>query len=124
MVTYAKILQNNPPVQLNYRLNCSFWETEIIAKIIIKIFFITVNKSQFCVGVVALFDASILLTEMRNYSKLQLLQLYVTNRCTVCTNLSDVWLCLGLEFQGPGPRLHLHSNLFSVAVGRVGLILN
>ena len=45
MVTYAKILQNNPPVQLNYRLNFSIWKTEIIAKIINEKFFITINNS-------------------------------------------------------------------------------
>ena len=39
MVTYAKILQNNPPVQLNYGLNSSVWKIEIIAKIINEIFF-------------------------------------------------------------------------------------
>ena len=39
MVTYAEILQNNPPVQLNYRLNSSIWQIEIIAKIINEIFF-------------------------------------------------------------------------------------
>ena len=30
----CQILQNNPPVQLNYRLNSLFWKIEIIAKII------------------------------------------------------------------------------------------
>ena len=39
MVTYAKILHNNPLVQLHYRLNFSFWKIEIIAKIINKISF-------------------------------------------------------------------------------------
>ena len=39
MVTYAKILQNNPPVQLNYRLNFSIWKIEIISKIINEKFF-------------------------------------------------------------------------------------
>ena len=46
MVTYAKILQNNPPVQVNYRLNFSFWKIEIIAKYINKTFFNTVNNSD------------------------------------------------------------------------------
>ena len=27
MITSAKVLQSNPPVQLNYRLNSSIWET-------------------------------------------------------------------------------------------------
>ena len=39
MVTYARILQNNPPVQCSYRLNFLFWKIEIIAKIINTIFF-------------------------------------------------------------------------------------
>ena len=50
----------------------------------------------------------ILLTEMKNYSKIQRLQLYVTKRYTVCVNISDLWLGLGLESQGPSPRLHLY----------------
>ena len=42
----CKILKNNPPVQLNYRLNSSIWKIKIIAKIINEIiFFITVNNS-------------------------------------------------------------------------------
>ena len=49
-----------------------------------------------------------LLTEMKNYSKLQLLQLYVTKRYTVCINISDLRLGLGLESQGPSPRLHVY----------------
>ena len=52
--------------------------------------------------------AYILLTEMRNNSKLQPLQLYVIKRYTVCINILDLWLGLGLESQGPGPRLHLY----------------
>ena len=46
------------------------------------------------------------LTEMKNYSKLQPLQLYVRQlyvrkRYTVCINiLLDLWLGLGIESQG------------------------
>ena len=47
MVTFAKVLPNNPPVQLNYRLNSSFWRIEIMAKITNKsFFFIIVNNSH------------------------------------------------------------------------------
>ena len=51
-----------------------------------------------------------MLTEIKNYSKLQPLQLYVTKRYTVCINISDLWLGtgLGLDSHGPRPRLHLH----------------
>ena len=45
---------------------------------------------------------------MKNYLKLQPLQLYVTKRYTVCINISDLWLGLGLESQGPRPALHLY----------------
>ena len=41
------------------------------------------------------------LTEIKNYSKLQQLQLYVRKRYTVCINiLLDLWLGLGIESQG------------------------
>ena len=43
---------------------------------------------------------------MKNYLKLQPLQLYVTKRYTVCINISDLWL--GLVSQGPRPTLHLY----------------
>ena len=40
-------------------------------------------------------------TEMKNYSKLQPLQLYVRKRYTVCINiLLDLWLGLDIESQG------------------------
>ena len=48
---------------------------------------------------------------MKNYSKLQPLQLYVRKRYTVCINiLLDLWLGLGIEPQvmRPRPRLHIY----------------
>ena len=48
---------------------------------------------------------------MKNYSKLQPLQLYVRKRYIVCINiLLDLWLGLGIEPQGtrPRPRLHMY----------------
>ena len=43
---------------------------------------------------------------MKNYSKLQPLQLYVRKRYTVCINISlDLWLGLGIESQGTSSAL-------------------
>ena len=46
-------------------------------------------------------EHALCLTEMKNYSKLQPLQLYVRKRYTVCINvLLDLWLGLRIQSQG------------------------
>ena len=47
MITYAKILQNNLPIQLNCRLDSPFWKIEIIAKIINQIFLLLLIMVNF-----------------------------------------------------------------------------